>query len=243
MAKGGTKILCPECSDIQVCRAISPTELDEPSAQRVRDERHSDLHWFRRGRKCLACGHKFLTGELDEAFIHELVELRKSWLQSVAGSARSASRAASKRTRLEYVPREDAEAFIRASAKWDHPSWSIVDAPKHAGRIYRHGLGWAIDFGANTFLPGMAIARCFHAVATIMNSVSEGEIIFREDANRHLQKVISGCVATRDGHEYNGYYPMDGIYLSFGTQLIDAEDGANLILRWADRKGILMSRA
>lgn len=242
MAKGGTKIYCAECKAIQVCRAISPTEFDEPSAQRVQDERYADLHWFRRGRECLSCGHKFLTGELDEAFIRELVELRKSWLQTVAGGARSASRAAAKRTRLETVPLEDAEAFIRAAAKWDHPSYSIVDAPKHARRIYKHSLGWAIDFGANTFLPGMAVARGFREVGAVMDRIAQGEVIFREDASKRLQQVISGCVATHDGYEYNGYYPMDGIYLTFGTQLIDTEDGANLILRWADPKGVLMKR-
>ncbi len=243
MPRGGTKIYCADCEENQVCRAIPPSQLDEPSAQRVQDERYADLHWFRRGRECLNCGERFLTGELDEGFIRELVELRKSWLHSVKGAARAAGRAASKRGRPECVAFEDAAAFIRASAQWDHPSGQIVDAPSHVRNIYEHELGWAIDFGANTFLPGLAVARCFREVAALLDRIGEGEVLFREDATRRLQQAISGCVATQDGYEYNGYYPMDGIYLTFGTQLIDTEDGASLVLRWADPKGILMNRA
>lgn len=184
----------------------------------------------------------FLTGELDENFIRELVELRSAWLHTIKSAARSASRTAAKRARQETVPLEDAEAFIRASAKWDHPSWSIVNAPKHAKRIYAHDLGWAIDFGANTFLPGMAVERCFREMGRIMNELAEGQIVFRDQASKRLVQTISGCVATHDGYEYNGYYPLDGDYMTFGTQMIDADDGAKLILNWADPKGILMSR-
>jgi hypothetical protein len=242
MTGGGTKIFCPECQGIRVCRALSPTVLDQPSSRRVQDERYPDLNWFRRGRECLACAHKFLTGELDEDFIRELVELRRSWLRGVSKSAQSAARAAAKRERDETVPVEDARAFIRATAKWDHPSYSIVDAPKHANRIYKHALGWAIDFGANTFLPGMAVARSFREMSRIFSELADGKVVFREQAIERLIRTISGCVATHDGYEYNGYYPLDGYYLTFGTQLIDADDGARLILEWADPNGLLLSR-
>lgn len=242
MTRGGTKIFCPVCNDIQICRAIPPTALDQPSAQRVQDEAYPDLHWFRRGRECLNCGHKFLTGELNEDFIRELVELRRSWLRGVSKSARSAAHAASKRVRAETVPLKDAKAFIRAAAKWDHPSYSIVDAPKHANRIYKHGLGWAIDFGANTFLPGLAVARCYRECELIFSELADGKVVFREQAIERLIREISGCVATHDGYEYSGYYPLDGDYMTFGTQLIDTDDGARLILHWVDPDKMLLSR-
>lgn len=242
MTGGGTKIFCPECNDVRICRALSPTALEKPSSQRVQDEAYPDLHWFRRGRECLTCGHKFLTGELDEDFIRELIELRRSWLRGVRKSAQAAARAAGKRERDESVPLEDAKAFIRATAKWDHPSYSIVDAPKHANRIYKHALGWAIDFGANTFLPGMAVARSFREMGRIFAELADGNVVFREQAMERLIRTISGCVATHDGYEYNGYYPIDGYYLTFGTQLIDADDGAKLVLQWADPDRILLSR-
>ena len=199
MARGGTKIVCAVCNDIQICRALSPTALDQPSSQRVQGEAYPDIRWFRRGRECLNCGSKFLTGELDEDFIWELVQLRGSWLRGVAKSAQSAARAASQRRREENVPIDDAKAFIRASAKWDHPSYSIVDAPKHANRIYKHTLGWAIDFGANTFLPGMAVARSFAEMERIFSELAAGKIVFREQAIERLIRTISGCVATHDG--------------------------------------------
>ncbi|MGI9361793.1 MAG: hypothetical protein ACR2O7_09570 [Parasphingorhabdus sp.] len=55
-----------------------------------------------------------------------------------------------------------------------------------------------------------------------------------------LKTIIFGCGATQDGLEYNGYYPMDGVYLTFGTQLIDADDGAQLMLRWADPDSLIL---
>ena len=66
--------------------------------------------------------------------------------------------------------------------------------------------------------------------------------MFREQAVTRLMREISGCVATHDGFEYNGYYPLDGDYMTFGTQLIDAELGAKLVLQWADPKQILLDR-
>jgi len=240
MMRGGTKIFCPECKENQVCRAISPTALNEPSAQRVQDDRHTDLNWFRRGRECLHCGHQFLTGELDEAFIRELVSLREAWLAKIKAAALKAGRRANKQSRLETVSYEDAHAFMVASAKWDHPSYQIVDAPKHADRIYEHALGWAVDYGANTFLPGMAVARCNREMAHIFERLAQGHVVFRSEVLRRLITVISGCVATQDGFEYNGYYPMDGVYLTFGTQLIDADDGAQFMLRKADPDSIIL---
>lgn len=67
---------CPECDEIRVCKGISPTALGMESGRRWYRVDHEDLRWFRRGRECLKCGHQWLTSELQEDFLEELVELR-----------------------------------------------------------------------------------------------------------------------------------------------------------------------
>lgn len=75
-SQGGTQMFCPECRKIRVCRAVPTTELGHRAGQRWYRVGHDDLQWFRRGRECLVCGHQFLTSEVQEAFLDELVELR-----------------------------------------------------------------------------------------------------------------------------------------------------------------------
>jgi transcriptional regulator NrdR family protein len=78
MKDGGTKMYCPACDTIQVCRAIPTTSLGEASGQRWFSPEHDDLNWFRRGRECLECGETFITAEIRENFLDELMELRKA---------------------------------------------------------------------------------------------------------------------------------------------------------------------
>lgn len=74
--QGGTQIYCPHCKVVTVCKAINPSYFGEGSGQRWSRVDHNDIQWFRRGRVCLDCGAQFLTAELDEEFVTELVELR-----------------------------------------------------------------------------------------------------------------------------------------------------------------------
>jgi len=69
---------CPECKEIQVCRAIPPGELAAESGQRWHRIGHEDVSWFRRGRECLACGNEWLTAELPEDLVDELIDLRNA---------------------------------------------------------------------------------------------------------------------------------------------------------------------
>ena len=243
MPVGGTRLFCPNCTSETVCRAVSPTKLERRKQQRISHAVHGDLHWFRRGRECLACGYLFLTGELSETFIQELIDLRNAWVQSMRPHVRKARRRCEAQSRLETVSLEDAKALVRKSAYWDHPaSYSYVHAPNHDRRVYRHPLGWAINFGANTFLPGMAISRGSGGMVRIFQDLEAGKITFREDAIIRLRRIISGCVADNDGQEYNGYYPQKGTFLRFGAQLIDTYAAALFILERADPEGLLMSR-
>jgi hypothetical protein len=76
--KGGTDIWCPHCKQIQTCRADNPSTHGVPSGQRWRRGDHTDIQWFRRGRTCTACYRQWLTAEVPEQFLDELVALRDS---------------------------------------------------------------------------------------------------------------------------------------------------------------------
>ena len=74
--QGGTQKWCPECKEVRVCAAVNPSQLGAKSGQRWYRKDHSDVQWFRRGLVCQTCQHEWLSAELPEAFIDELVELR-----------------------------------------------------------------------------------------------------------------------------------------------------------------------
>ncbi|GMV90869.1 MAG: hypothetical protein AMXMBFR82_06470 [Candidatus Hydrogenedentota bacterium] len=74
--QGGTQMWCPECESVQVCAAVSLSRLGYESGQRWYKSDHPDINWFRRGRVCQNCGCEFVTAELNENFLEELVELR-----------------------------------------------------------------------------------------------------------------------------------------------------------------------
>jgi hypothetical protein len=231
MPKGGTKIYCPKCRDFSVCRAISPTAFEEPKAQRWHRTDYQDIAWFRRGRECLTCGHRFLSAELDERFIEELVELRERLAKKNTAVVRQIKSRHPWLKRKETIPLDMAKRFIRATAWWlTHSSGSPVPAPGHADRIYKSEHGWAVDFGANTFLVGVAIERCRSAVNKYLDLAAAGEIPALGDLKAELKQHISGAVANADGYEYEGYYPITGTELVFGAQAIDVEDGAKFIV-------------
>lgn len=69
---------CSNCKRIRVCKAVSTTELGMPAGQRWFQEGHTDLQWFRRGRRCRKCGQTFISAEVAEDFLDELVELRSA---------------------------------------------------------------------------------------------------------------------------------------------------------------------
>lgn len=74
--QGGTKKYCPQCKGVTICAAINPSQLGEKAGQRWYNKAHPDLQWFRRGLVCQACDDTWLTAEVHEDFLDELVELR-----------------------------------------------------------------------------------------------------------------------------------------------------------------------
>ena len=75
---GGTQMYCPSCKEITICTAIPLIQVGLTTGQRVYRKEHQDINWFRRGRKCTECSKKFVTAEIDEDFITELVKLRNA---------------------------------------------------------------------------------------------------------------------------------------------------------------------
>lgn len=74
--KGGTQMQCASCEVVRVCAAIPTSTLGYESGQRWYSTRYRDIHWFRRGRECQSCGDSWLTAEIREDFLEELMELR-----------------------------------------------------------------------------------------------------------------------------------------------------------------------
>jgi len=240
-AKGGTKIYCPGCKSFSVCKAISPTKIGEPKAQRWHRTDYHDIAWFRRGRECLICGHKFLSAEVDEAFIEELVELRERLAEKQKASIGAIRRKTPWLKREETIPLELAERFIRATAWWlTHSSGSPVRAPGHADRIYRSQHGWAVDFGANTFLVGKAIERCRNKINDYLDEAATGRIPLKSDVIASLKRQVSGAVANIDGYEYAGYYPIENQDIVFGAQSIDVSDAARFMMQESGIEDLLL---
>jgi transcriptional regulator NrdR family protein len=88
---GGTKMYCPKCKVVTTCRAITVANVlnsNTGNQQRLyqADSDGNRISFFRRGRECLGCYQEFLTAELDEDFLDELIKLRDS-LKSIKENA------------------------------------------------------------------------------------------------------------------------------------------------------------
>ncbi len=78
---GGTQMYCPECGKITVCSSIPISQvLNSKTGNQQRlfmDDKSGDkVSFFRRGRQCHTCWNEFLTAEVDEGHLDELIELR-----------------------------------------------------------------------------------------------------------------------------------------------------------------------
>ena len=75
---GGTLMWCPTCKKVTSCKSVYVRNIKQnlQTARRLYQLNHEDVHFYRRGRRCLTCGNGFLTAETREDFIDELVELR-----------------------------------------------------------------------------------------------------------------------------------------------------------------------
>jgi hypothetical protein len=69
-----TKLDCPQCKQVVPCPAVTKNRKGQHG--RVSWPDAKDIIWFRRKRKCSACGYEFVTAELDARFLDELRLLR-----------------------------------------------------------------------------------------------------------------------------------------------------------------------
>jgi hypothetical protein len=140
------------------------------------------------------------------------------------------------RLKMEH-DKETAKRFVRASAWWLTHARKPVRAPGHADRLRVSHHGWAVEFGANSFLAGKAIERGRDFLNQCREAAATGKIVQRSDVESELKKIISGCVANSNGDEYGGHYPIRNDTLEFGAQGIGVDDGADFLieesgLRW-----------
>lgn len=241
MARGGTQLYCPNCKEVTVCRAVSPTKLGEAKAQRWYRTNHVDVQWFRRARECLACQHGFLTAELEEAFIQELCDLRERLAKRFSERAAGIRRSVKWLSRTETVPLELAKGLVRISALWDHPTaLTLVNAPGHADRIYKGSLGWTVDFGANSFLVGVAIEYGVGEINEALDAILAGKVVKRSDLVQKLVHVMSFAVANNLGEQYNGAYPVYNGKMQFGNQYIDLEVAADYLVTQAQLDDVIL---
>lgn len=217
---------------LSICAAIPPYKSNKPRGRRLYLEGNLDIQWFRRVRQCKTCTHQFLTAEVEEHFLNELVELRQLLAQKHLQAVDAIKTKCPWVNRHELIPRELAEKFIRKSAWWlTHSSGSEIRAPGHASRIRNTHHGWAIEFGANDFLVGKAIERCRDIINQLLDEASSGKFLLLDNLKKSLAQQISGSVSNANGYEYEGYYPITGGQLVFGAQAIDINDAVSFLIQ------------
>ena len=69
---------CPGCEEVTVCAARNLLGRGLRDGQRITHEVHTDIRCFQRARECLSCNETWLTVELNEGYLDELVELRNA---------------------------------------------------------------------------------------------------------------------------------------------------------------------
>ena len=78
MGRSPAKMYCTTCEDITPCRSVNFSEFGLENDRRFYKVDHSDIQWFRRLRVCDDCASDFVTAEVDERFLDELVKLREA---------------------------------------------------------------------------------------------------------------------------------------------------------------------
>ena len=241
MIKGGPLLKCPRCGQLARCLSVPLAKAEEERSRNLHFTSHQDVSWYRRARECSKCSAVFLTAEIDEKLLHELVALRQRLVKKRQLAVNSVKAANPWIERTETISKELAQDFIRKSCWWlTHSSGSPIRAPGYADRMYldkRHG--WAVVFGANTFLVGKALERSSRKLKQFLDAAVSGAEPPTEDLKRDLRYAIAGAVANRDGNEYEGHYPINGNELTFGAHAIDLDNAVSYLIAKVDIERLL----
>jgi hypothetical protein len=245
--RGALRIYCPQCKAVQPCPALPLWKLKKPKARRWFLEDHPDIQWFRRGRECSVCHHKFLTAELDEEFTEDLLELRKLVAVKNQRIIRKIRRTAPwiKNPRNETIPREVAEKLIARSLWWDtHSSGSPVLSSGHARHIRMTPHGWTLEMGANSILLGKAIERCCRIVNSYFDEAARGNLFRHEEVEKKLKSAIRSSVANFEGVEYEGEY-SGGVQneMQFGAHHLDLNDAVRVMVEVSSIKELTVTES
>jgi hypothetical protein len=231
MARGGTNVFCPQCKAIRICAVVPLYQLKKPKARNWQRQGHHDIHWFRRARRCSACGHRFLSAELNEKFVEELVRGRELLARKNRRVVKTIRERVSWLRRSETIPLELAKRFIEEALYWDHPSGGMVSVPGFSNRIYKCPVhGWSLELGANTILVGKAIDRCKSTINRYLERAATGLLIPQEELEAELKGQLRGSIANINGEEYIRY-PDIGGQLQFGTHFLDLAHAAEFLIK------------
>jgi hypothetical protein len=72
---GSALLYCTQCEEVTECLAIPPELLRHPTTLRKYPRDYPGTHWCQRVRMCLKCKHKFMTAEVHEEKLVNLVSL------------------------------------------------------------------------------------------------------------------------------------------------------------------------
>jgi hypothetical protein len=235
--RGPLQIHCADCGDFQRARSLRiPRSLGE-GKRKWYFVREPDIAWFRRKRKCSKCGKEFLTGEVREELIEELLRLReKEHKRRSASYAKVARDVRSGRKWLsttgDDVPLDLCRELVAGSAWWlTHSSGSPVRARRHADRLIKRYCGYCVEFGANSFAAGRALAKARDYAATVYAQAEQGSLPSESKIKQRLRAIPTSCVLNVNMDFYD-HYPTNGIgELVFGAQAIDVNDCERIMMR------------
>ncbi len=231
MNANGTKLFCPNCKDITVCKSVAAVLPGLINSHVSHDSAGDTFLWLRRNRMCKVCKLVFISAEISEEKLAELLELKKQFATIVRSKAQTIKESILRLGETEPISLELAQNFIRESTWWhSHSSGRPVLAPKHANRVYSSNYGWTVDFGANKFLIEDAFKRCKFVVLQEIEKASKGKLLESNTLMSKLQQQIRRSVANHEGNRYEGLYPVLGKDMMFGTTSIDVSDGATYIV-------------
>lgn len=245
--RGPLQIHCAECGEFQRARSLRiPRSLGD-GKRKWYFVKEKDIAWFRRKRQCAKCGTEFLTGEVSEDLIDELLRLRQRDKKRKVSSYAKASRDVRSgrkwlQTQGDDIPLELCRELVAGSAWWlTHSSGSPVQAPRHADRLQKRFCGYCVEFGANSFAAGRVLAKARDYAATVYEQAGQGNLPSERTMRQRLRAIPSDCVLNVNMDFYD-HYPTNGVgELVFGAQAIDVKDCERILMRVTGLDDLLLA--